>query len=91
MSVGGFRSWTRERLCLGPTLCCPVRVMWRDYQAHCAEWGFPPCSAVDFVALLREEEGVELAERGHGRLRRVASGCGLLPIEGGARRTGTVG
>lgn len=70
---GGYSSWSQEAT-RAPFLVTPVRLLWRSYLRHCELWGFDAADAGDFIQWLRGEEGVELREGGHGRLRRMAVG-----------------
>jgi hypothetical protein len=73
----GYLAWlgTTKR---GDKLCCPLTVLWNNYQAHCQWWGFPSASAADFTAFLTDStEGVTVREGGKGRLRRVAMGLAV--------------
>lgn len=72
----GFKAWL-ETTKRGEKLCCPLTVLWNNYQAHCTWWGFPSATAVSFVAFLEDTEGVRLKEGGKGRLRRVAMGLAI--------------
>lgn len=74
-----FSAFARDRLVLGPSLVCPVRVAWREYLAYCDEWGFDGAEAHEFVRWMGAEEGVEIhGPSGRGRLRRYFSGIGVI-------------
>lgn len=77
-SLGSFRA---VRVVEYPSLVCPVSVIWRDYLSYCRCWGFDECRPIEFVAWLTAIEGVTVEKRGSGRLRRVAIGIGLKPME----------
>lgn len=73
----GFKAWlgTTSR---GEKLCCPLTVLWNNYEAHSKWWGFPMASPDDFVSFLKDStEGVTIKEGGKGRLRRVAMGLAI--------------
>lgn len=70
----GFRDFLDGEVDRSPVLVCPLRDLWRAYLAHCAAWGFARADAVDFVAWMREEEGVEVRQGGSGRIRRMVLG-----------------
>ena len=77
MSWPSYSAFFRDRLTAGPTLCCPIRVIWDGYLDYCREWGFMPAKAETFVRWLADEEGVTLMEGGRGRLKRYAVGIGF--------------
>lgn len=85
MSWPSYSAFVRDRLALGPTLCCPMRVLWKGYLAYCREWSFEPASAEQFTLWLLGEEGVAVMKGGRGRLRRYATGVGFAA----ERKTGT--
>lgn len=74
-----FSAFVRDRTVRGPTLMCPVRVLWREYRTYCRNWGFAPATPGQFVAWLGMEEGIRIRTGGRGRLRRVAVGIGVTP------------
>ena len=74
MSQPSLSAFLRDRVVQHPSLACPVMVLWRGYSVYCEKWGFDRVSAEDFVRWLGCQEGVEIREGGHGRLRRVAMG-----------------
>ena len=72
-TLGSFRDWTTT-LRLDPVLVTPVRHLWRDYLAHCRDWGFPAASPSIFVRRLEAMRGVRVDTGGRGRIRRMAHG-----------------
>jgi len=73
----GFKAWLGTTM-RGEKLCCPLTVLWNNYEAHCTWWGFPKASPTQFVDFLTEcTEGVTVKEGGRGRLRRMAMGLAI--------------
>lgn len=72
----GYQAWTKTLL-RGEGLCCPLTVLWNNYDAHCQWHGFPKASVVSFVEWVKDEESVTIKEGGKGRLRRVAMGLAI--------------
>ncbi len=81
MSWPSFSAFMRDRTVEDPALMCPVRVLWREYEAYCGKWGFEPALVHVFISWLSATEGVRLKTGGQGRLRRMAVGVGLRQEE----------
>lgn len=81
INLPSLKAFMRDETIRHPTLVCPVRVLWRAYKAYCAEWGFEPATATEFMHWLRLDEGVTIKEGGRGRLHRVAVGLGTKQKE----------
>ena len=75
----GIDSFAINCLSFGPTLVCPLMLIWREYKAFCEEWGFYQGSTEEFVTWLENQDGVTITEHGRGRRRRCANGVGVLP------------
>ncbi len=77
--LGGAAAFIRDSLAAGPTLVCPLRVLWREYEAYCGVHGFKAMMAPAFVDML-ESLGAAVVTRDpgtSGRLRRYVRGIGF--------------
>lgn len=67
-----------ERLACGPTLVCPLGIMWNEYVDFCDEQDLPSVEPAYFAAWMASFPDVQVEDRGRGR--RI-SGIGFRPKE----------
>jgi hypothetical protein len=78
-NAAGLEAFCRDRLSFGPTLVCPLMMVWREYKLYCIIWGFHMVSTKAFVFHFEAQRGLYVGTRGKGRRRRFINGIGVLP------------
>ena len=78
-TVEGLRKFAEERLACGPTLVCPLAVIWSEYVKFCDEEdvsGVPPDY---FSAWMCTFPDVTIEEGGRGIHKKCLNGLGFRP------------
>jgi hypothetical protein len=65
-------------LTFGPTLVCPVRVLYSEFYYYCATMGLVADTPSAFVGQLALEPDIQIKQGGRGKLKKYVQGLGFI-------------